>query len=422
MDAAPLQNEASLSCDAHVTARNPWSGILRVGNIDCATLTLALAEVPISIAVAESLLALALAARLIRCFRGEARVALPRIFWLWLAFAAAEIVAWLFSPSLKDGWGEIRHLLLIGSLFFVVPALETGTSRINAWRAIFLSTAVGSLFLIGDFVSRLVYYRREIAAGADVSFYLRTGGLLNNWMVYGTVEILVVAGLVSFWFVYPEQRRRWWPVVALNAVAIVVSLTRTVWVSTLLLLAIQLWWKRSRWLWALPLLPVAVYILAQGAVRSRLSVSIRPDYFSNAERIQMLQVGSRMVREHPWLGVGPGRVESLYRSYLNPSDPVPAYHGHLHNNLAQMAAQFGVPVTLVAMLFTVFLFRDLVRATRRADNKEKEFLARAALLALIGFAAAGLFDYTFGHSLALILATFAVTSPLIPTTHRSQIR
>jgi putative inorganic carbon (hco3(-)) transporter len=420
VDVTPLQAGIDLSRKAPATLRKPLFEGVRNGTIERGALTLAIAAIPISIAVTESLLALALAVRLFRCLRGEVRAGVPRVFWLWLALAAAEIVAWLFSPLLRDGWGEIRHLLLVGSLFLVLPVFDNAFARANAWRALFLSSALGSLFLIGDFVSRLFDYHPEIQAGEDVSFYLRTGGLLNNWMVYGTVEILVVAGLLSFWFAYPEQRRRWWPVVGLNAVAVVLSLTRTVWVSTLLLMAIQLWWKRSRWLLVLPILPVAFYFLAPGVVRSRLNVSMHADYFSNAERIQMLKVGWRMVREHPWFGVGPGRVEKLYRSTLNPSDPVPAYHGHLHNNLVQLAAQFGIPVALVAILFALFLFQDLMRASGKAENHDEEFLCRAGLLALTGFLTAGLFDYTYGHSLALILVMFSVLSPLIPTAPKSK--
>ena len=414
MDVSPNQTEVGFSGKMPTALRALWFGVLRDGEIERRALTLALAAVPISIAAAESLLAIALVIRLFRCLRGDARIALPHVFWPWLALVGVEVLAWLFSPSLRDGWGEIRHLLLIGALFLALPALDSAAAKLVAWRAIFLSSALSSVFLIGDFFSRLVYYRREIGAGEDVSFYLRTGGLLHNWMVYGTVEILVVAGVLSFWSIFPEKRRRWWPVMALNGVAVVLSLTRTVWVVGFLLLAIQLWWKRSRWLWALPLLPLAVYVSAPNAVRSRLNVSMHLEYFSNAERIQMLRVGWRMIRQNPWVGVGPGRIEELYRSYLSHSEPLPAYHGHLHNNLVQMAAQFGVPVAVVAILFTMGLFRDLVSASREAESREKRFLCQAALLSLTGFLVAGCFDYTYGHSLALILLMFAVLSPLMP--------
>ncbi|PYV18421.1 MAG: hypothetical protein DMG21_04975 [Acidobacteria bacterium] len=412
MDASTVQAPVEFSARSSLALGTPWLSVLREGTIERAALILGVAMVPISIAATESFLAIAVVARLIRCWRGEARVAMPRVFWAWLALAVAEYLAWVASPSLRDGWSEIRHLLLVGSLFFVLTALDGAAACLAAWQAVFLSSALGSLFLIGDFISRLVYYRREIGSSYDISLYLRTGGLLSNWMVYGTVEILVVAGLLSFWFAYPDERRRFWPVMALNGLAIILSPTRTVWVSCFLLLAILLWKNRSRWMWALPFLPLAVYFLSPSAVRSRINVASHLDYYSNAERIQMMRVGWRMIREHPWAGVGPGRIERLYRGYLSPSDPVPAYHGHLHNNLIQMAAQFGIPVALASVLFAMILFCELRKASKEAKSREEQFLCQAAFLSLIGFLVAGCFDYTYGHSLALVLLAYAVLLPL----------
>ena len=109
----------------------------------------------------------------------------------------------------------------------------------------------------------------------------------------------------------------------------------------------------------------------------------------------MLGVGARMIRQEPLTGVGPGRVDALYRSYLAPADPVPAYHGHLHNNLFQLAAQFGLPVALAAMLFVSVLVMHLRRQARVACDRDSQFLCRTALLGLTGFLAAGMFDYTY---------------------------
>lgn len=413
MSTATLQAAAGIRNRIPFAPRLPWSAKVLDGTIERTVLTLAISAIPISIAATEILLVIALVARLFRSWRRQIRIQVPHIFWRWLVLAGAELLAWLVSPSLKDGWPEIRHLLLIGSLFFVLPALDNASTCVTAWQALFFSSALGSIFLIGDFTFKFIHFHRQIAAGEDVSFFLRTGGLLHNWMVYGTVEILIFAGLTSFWFAYPERRRRWWPVLVLNLIAIVVSLTRTLWITAILILTLQLWRKRSRWLMTLPFLLLGVYFLAPGVIRSRLKDSMNPNYFSNAERIQMLRVGRKMVRQHPWVGVGPGRVEMLYRSYLESSDPVPKYHGHLHNNLAQMAAQFGIPTTLIAIVFGLILLRDLVTACSKAASREIKFLSEAALFSLFGFAVAGCFDYTYGHSLALILLAFAVISPLI---------
>jgi O-antigen ligase len=161
---------------------------------------------------------------------------------------------------------------------------------------------------------------------------------------------------------------------------------------------------------------LGLYFLAPNPVRLRVNQSIRPDYYSNTERVQMLRVGWMMIKESPLTGVGPGRVEALYRSYLGAGDYVPAYHGHLHNNAIQLAAEFGIPVALAAMLTLGLLFFDLVKASRTAISREARFACRAGILGLLGFVLSGCFDYTFGHSLGLILLGFVVLSPIYSAT------
>lgn len=389
---------------------------------DSAMLMLGLWAALVSIAVSEFFLTIALLVRIFRLARSQDRLVLPRVFRFWGLWTGLEFLVWRLSPEPSLGWGEIRHLLLLAALFLVVPAVNKGADRLIVWQGIFLAASLSSLVLIGDFVSRLFYYRRELAAGGDVGLYLRSGGLLNHWMVYGTVEILVVAGLLSFWSLYPEERRHWWPVLVINGAAVIVSLTRMAWITCLVMLGVELIWRRSKWIWALPLLPAILFLMAPRPIRERVTQSIRPSYYSNLERIEMLRVGWQMIKEHPLTGVGPGRVDKLYMSYLSPRDPVPAYHGHLHNNAVELAAEFGIPVVVSAFLFVIILFHDLLSALRAAPNKEEEFAARTGLLALIGYLVAGLFEYTYGHSLGLILLGFAVLPPLLPCASKMALR
>jgi O-antigen ligase len=296
----------------------------------------------------------------------------------------------------------------------MLPALDTAAAGVAVWRAILVSGTVSSLAL----TARFAYKWRFHISGADPVVYLRGGGLLHHWMVYATVEAVVVAGLLEFWRAYPEHRR--WAALAacINAVAIILSLTRMLWVCSFLLVAAHLIWNRSRWVWVLPALPLALYLLAPGPIRTRVSESFQADYYSNAERVQMLRVGWRVVRDKPLTGVGPGRVEQLYSSYLAPGESLPAYHGHLHNNLAEIAAESGLFTLAAAAVFVALLFRDLFRRLSQDMDRNSQFLCRAGILGLAGFLAAGMVDYTYGHSVGLIVTCFAVLAPLSPVSRR----
>jgi len=381
------------------------------GRIDALALGAALCAVPLSIALAESLLVVALVARITAAARLRESGGVPRVFWFWLLWAGLETVSWIKSHS-APGSGEVRHLFLIAILFFLMPALARPGYRVTVWRAIFVTASAGSLVLVAEFIVRMIRYHPEIAAGIDPSMYLRSGGLLHHWMIYAVVEILVFAALLEFRATYPEERGWTSAALAINGLAILLSLTRALWLGCLALLAIHLAWKRSRWICALPLVPAAAFLMAPEPVRYRAVESLQPDYYSNAERLQMLRVGWKMIRERPVFGVGAGRVDALYTSYLPAGEPVPAYHGHLHNDAVHLAAQFGLPVLSAALLFLAMLGRALLQAYREARGREARFLSATALLGMTGFLLAGLTDYTYGHSLGLILVSFVALAPL----------
>lgn len=397
----------------YFTVYAQYASLLLNLRIDRLALVLALYSVPFGIAITESFLFIAFAARAIRLLRGRDPVQFPQVVWFWLVWAGLEILAWCFSPNLRAGRGEMRHLFLLAVIFLTLPAMDDLRRQAAVWPGLFVTASISSAFLVAKFVFRSMYYRREISLAADPSRYLRTGGLINHWMIYGTVEILVFAGLLAFWDVFPEKRKAWLPAYALNGLAIALSMTRMLWVSCLFLLGIDLAWRRSKWLWAVPLLPLVFFAVAPGVLRTRLKESFSADYYSNAERVQMLRVGWKMVKDRPLMGVGPGRVEGLYRSYLSQAAPVPAYYGHLHDNVVELAAEFGLPVVAAAFVFVVALWKALNKRFKAAQNRDARFLCRSSILGLIGFLCAGLFDYTYGHSLGLILVSFVVLAPLI---------
>ena len=378
--------------------------------MDTWPLVLSLCAVPASIAIAELFLSIALLLRLTAMARGREIVSLPRIFRYWMIWVGLEVFAWLRSPNPRMGLGEVRHLFLIASLFIVMPALRSFADRALVWRGIVAVASISSAVLIAHFFGQLLFYHGSL----DPVVYLRGGGLVNHWMIYATIEIFVFAALLELWEFFPTERRWLVPVTVINSVAILLSLTRMLWITCLLLLMLHLLWSRSQWFWAVPAVSCLLVALAPGPVRSRIVDSSHLEYYANAERLQMLRVGLAMVRQNPLTGVGPGRVNELYTHYLSAEDPIPSYHGHLHNNVVQIAAESGLPVLFAALMTVGVIFCDLKRRYKLCISADEKFLCRTCLLGLAGFIVEGMFDYTYGHSLGLILVSFAVLSSLSP--------
>ena len=371
---------------------------------------------PVSIAASELLLGIALLARFPTLVRGRSAFRLPRVFWFWIVWAVLTVASCLRAGAFRECAGEVRHLVLIAALFFVVPALDGVRSRLAMWRAVFLTSAAGSLALIVGFIVRIIRFQHEIAAGGDPAFYLRNGGFLHHWMIYATVEGMIFGAMLEFRASRPEERRWLDPIIAIHCVAILLSLTRALWLACAIVLALHIVWRRPRLVWALAAAPALALLLAPGPIRSRVTETLDSGYYSTAERLQMWEVGLRMIREHPLIGVGAGRVEKLYPTYLSAGEPLPAYHGHLHNNALQIAAQFGLPVLAAALFCLAVLAIDLLRECRHARDGDAHLLARCGLLALAAFLITGMTDYTYGHSLGLILLAFAALTPLVPRT------
>src|SRR2546422_8010397 len=82
-----------------------------------------LSLVPISIAASEFFLSIAVVLRLVRLARSQTRMDFPRCFWVLLLWDGFEFVVWVQSPRPALGWGEIRHIIMVGRLFSALPAL-----------------------------------------------------------------------------------------------------------------------------------------------------------------------------------------------------------------------------------------------------------------------------------------------------------
>ena len=118
---------------------------------------------------------------------------------------------------------------------------------------------------------------------------------------------------------------------------------------------------------------------------------------TSRDRVAMLRDG-RDGEAHPLTGVGPKMVERVYAEYRDPAAVEPV-NPHLHNVPVQIAAERGLPA-LAAWLWFIVGWRSISRTLARRSHAS---LPAAALAAIAGMLAAGLFEYNFGDSEFLML-------------------
>ncbi len=184
------------------------------------------------------------------------------------------------------------------------------------------------------------------------------------------------------------------------------SLTRSAYLGLATGLVLLLLLHRPRLAWGLPFLLLLMFVVSPGEVRSRAFSLFDPADDSARDRMAMWKAGQLMIKDHPLLGVGPGRVGELYSQYRQPGHVEPRV-GHLHNNIIMIAAETG---TLSALAYLWLLGAFYKDAWRRLESQARG-LVRASMAGMAALFVAGLFEYNFGDvevlRVILLLMTFS---------------
>jgi O-antigen ligase len=226
-------------------------------------------------------------------------------------------------------------------------------------------------------------------------------------MTYSGLLLLVIGtALAKLLF---DRSDRVWAALIMPALIMAIALTSTrmAWVGVCAAATVLLILKDFRLLAVLPLVGAITFAAAGPSITHRLMSMFDTNDPTRRDRVAMLIEGGHMVRDHPLFGVGPNMVERVYEKYRVPQ-AVEQINPHLHNVPVQIAAERGLPALAIWLAFIAVLARDLYRQFRAARSKT---LSAAAVAALIGMLAAGLFEYNFGDSEFLMLFLLLVTLP-----------
>jgi hypothetical protein len=421
----------------------------------------------LSVAVSEAFLAAAAIAYLIHLLLlrsapdgAESRPAirfLPvKLPLLLFCLATFNSILWAEHPAL--GWATLRKLVLFLILLLSVNLVASAKHLGALFRGLFFVSALAGLVGTVQFV---IQYDTIWRLHHDrVYFYMtltRIHGFMGHWMNFGGQQMLLFSALLAFLLLChgvtssPPQREEglggggdqnqdsanhplapsltrrgipkdhehgkgkalYWLLLAVVATSLVLSFTRSVWLGCVAatLYIVARW--RPRTLWVIPVLLVVAYLAAPSLIRRRVSLAFHPrEDPALAIRLEMWGVGLRMVREHPWVGVGAGSIPLVYTQYLPPgTTPMIGYHDHLHDNFLQLAAERGLPCLIAWLWFMLALGWQILRIRRRLSSRR--WVADAAFAAWLAFLAEGFFEFNFGTSPALMVFLFVMSTPFI---------
>jgi O-antigen ligase len=367
-----------------------------------------LALTQVSIAASQIVLAATVLLWLYLAWRHQASILslpfdVPFALYGTLTLCAA---AFSFDPALS--LPATKEILLL-----VVPYLLVSTIR----RMETLESLVLVLVLISDVGAFLGLWQYRFGNLGDINH--RIHGFMGHYMTYsGQLMGVSILALSLLLFSGRRARHRWFLLGSflLIQLALALTLTRSAWIGMLAAIILLVWLKDRRLLAAIPLAVLAAAMILPRDVEKRVFTLVSPDT-SGLDRIHMLRAGARMVANHPLLGVGPDMVAELYPVYVD-ADASKRDNPHLHNNLAQIAAERGLPC-LAAWLW--FMVASAAAAIRALENAPEDGLPRAlsvgSLGVLLAALAAGMFEYNFGDSEFQMFFLFVVSIPLVLERH-----
>jgi len=398
--------------------------------------TLFVLTLQISIAASQAFLAGAGVLYVIHLLQARPRVLFLPVKLPLAFFCLLSVVSSFWAANPTVGWFAVRKLVLFLIWLLAINLAVSAKHLRRLLQGLFLVSFLTSLVGIAQFI---IQYRDVRAHHpGEIYHYLtstRSHGFMGHWMNFGGQQMLVFAFLLGFLLLSYGRNsnieirnsgagRRissfefrvsffWWSVLALIAVSIILNFTRGVWLGCLLagIYLVARW--RPKALWALPILLALAYVGAPSLVRERLHLAMHPTQEPALSiRLEMWRVALRMIRAHPWVGVGPNNIEEVYDLYLPPGKtPEVGYHSHFHNDFLQFGAERGLP----CLASWLWLMAALGWYTwkLRARLHTQRWTADASLAVWVAFLAEGCFEFNFGTSPVLMLFLFVTSAPFI---------
>ena len=291
-----------------------------------------LALIQISIAASQIVLAFALLLWLYQLATGRTEVVRLPLDWPLGLFALFSIGSAVFSFDPNESFSAVRKLTLLAVPYLLVSAIRRKTT-------LTLERLVLVLIVVANVCALFALWQYYFGELGDLHHRIR--GFMSHYMTFsGLLMGVSVLALAQLLF---TRQRRTFLIASLTILlaALTLSLTRSAWIGMLVSASLLCFLRDRRLLVAVPILLIGTFALVPSGVQTRVRTLIEPDR-SGRDRMYMMRSGLEISANHPWFGVGPNLVQSVYPIYRLEGAPE-LQNMHLHNNVLQIAAERGLP-------------------------------------------------------------------------------
>jgi O-antigen ligase len=321
------------------------------------------------------------------------------------AFALASGLATIMAVEPYHSLVELRNVFE-ALLFFLVVNQVTSEAR---------ATTLTRVLIASGTVMALYGLMQSLAHG--VAF--RVHGTMSIYMTFAGLIMLVGLMTLAQLLLRAHRRQVLWalPVLLISIASLVMTHTRSAWLGFLAGCGVLFGLHKKVFLLTLPLLVLAVFLLVPQAVKTRALSILDRRGITAQERLSMWSSGLRIIRDHPWTGVGMGAMTRVYQRYREPDGPVDPTRriGHLHNNVMQVAAERG----LLGLACWLWIWLAYGCQTWRIygrlgpEQVRAKALVVGSMASVVAFHVEGLFEHTFGDSEVITLVYFLMALPFV---------
>jgi putative inorganic carbon (HCO3(-)) transporter len=202
-------------------------------------------------------------------------------------------------------------------------------------------------------------------------------------------------------------------------VSLFLTQSRNVYLGVLISLIIYGIFVNWRFLVSYILFMCLIWIVMPDPAKDRVRSIFDLNHPSNKSRIVMWDVGIKVYKDYPLLGVGDNEITKVYTLYKTPES-----HGegsHFHSNPVMILATTGTIGALFYILIWVSIFLYALNDYRRSINNFDKELIIGIIIAMISFHISGIFEWNFGDwevvTLLYYLISFIFVLKLININH-----
>lgn len=352
----------------------------------------------VSISLSQIFLAHAFVVLVILVAKKQIKISFPPFFWGMIVYCALSILASFFSVNPGVSLIDSKDLLL----FLIIPIVYMGlrqTNEIKRANLALLASAYVSIFY------SLFTYVFKAAPGERVQ------GFMGHYMTQAGVMLLFGALALSIFIFSRDKARFFWGLgFVLSVLILILTSTRSAWIGMIIATSVVLFFFKPKALIFVPIATALILFLSPKEVKNRALSIFSTRSYSNAQRLEYLNAGIKIIKEYPIFGTGPNTVEMEFQNPKYGLSEEAKQNVHLHNNILQIAAERGIPTLLVWFVFLVWLLIFLIKLV---PNKDPALfpLTVAAIAAFLAHFAAGFFEYNFADAEVAALFFYIMTIP-----------